>query len=135
MTDMTNKVEGMRNFETGATRNLCDDKLAYEGFNSPLVMKRFAEYMHLHRKQADGSMRSADNWQKGIPLPAYLDSAWRHFMDVFLHLKGYEVETTEDLETALCGLIFNINGILHETLKEELADGGPAIDVLMKGNP
>ncbi len=66
MTDMTNKVEGMRNFETGATRNLCDDKLAYEGFNSPLVMKRFAEYMHLHRKQADGGP-AIDVLMKGNP--------------------------------------------------------------------
>src|SRR5687768_4320669 len=39
------KESAMREFETGATRNLDNGKLDYEGFLSPLVMERFAEYM------------------------------------------------------------------------------------------
>ena len=41
----------MRKFETGATRNLDDGKFDFDGFLSPLTLKRFAEYMHKHRKQ------------------------------------------------------------------------------------
>jgi hypothetical protein len=39
---------------TGATRNLDEDKLDYEGFLSPYVLRRFAAYMHEHRKTPDG---------------------------------------------------------------------------------
>src|SRR5580698_7792736 len=65
-------VAEFRTFETGATRNLDASKYDYEGFLSPLVMERFGQYMHKHRVQADGSLRDSDNWQKGIPLQAYM---------------------------------------------------------------
>lgn len=108
----------MRVFDTGATRNPDDGKLKYEGFLSPIVLKRFAEYMHLHRKQADGKLRDPDNWQKGIPRDAYTDSLVRHVMDIWLHQRGYSYEATEDLETALCATMFNTMGYLHAVLKE-----------------
>lgn len=107
----------IRTFDTGATRNLNDDKLGYEGFLSPIVLKRFAEYMHLHRKQADGKLRAPDNWQKGIPKEAYMDSKTRHDMDLWLHHRGFPNEATEDLETALCAIMFNTMGYLFEVLK------------------
>lgn len=108
----TNKI---RSFDTGATRNVDTDKLDFEGFFSPLVLERRAEYMHKHRLQADGNLRDSDNWQKGIPLSAYMKSAWRHFFDWWKEHRG--IKTSEGLEDALCALLFNAEGYLHETLK------------------
>jgi hypothetical protein len=70
----------MREFKSGATRDDDADKYDYEGFLSPLVLERYAEYMHKHRKQADGKMRDSDNWQKGIPVVQYMKSKLRHIM-------------------------------------------------------
>jgi hypothetical protein len=106
----------MRQFETGATRNVDNDEPDYEGFLSPLVLQRFAEYMHKHRTQADGTVRDSDNWQKGMPLDSYMSSGWRHFMDWWLEHRGHE--SRETIEEALCALLFNAMGYLHETLKE-----------------
>lgn len=105
----------MRTFDSGATRNLDVSKLDYEGFLSPLVLKRFAEYMHANRVQADGSLRASDNWQKGIPPEAYMKSGFRHFMDWWMEHRA--IETPEGLERAICGLLFNAMGYLHEHLK------------------
>ena len=104
----------MRTFETGATRDTAQDKLCYEGFLSPLVLKRFAEYMHRHQRQSDGSRRSPDNWQKGIPKGIYMDSAWRHFMDWW---GGHRQVGKADIEEAICALLFNAMGYLHELLQ------------------
>ena len=72
-------MTAVRTFDTGATRDTDDGKLDYEGFISPLVLERFARYMHTHRLQPDGTLRDSDNWQKGIPRDQYIKSAWRHF--------------------------------------------------------
>lgn len=114
----------MREFETGATRNNADNKLDYEAFLSPSVLKRFAEYMHTHRKQADGTLRAGDNWQKGIPIDVYMKSMTRHFMDLWQLHRGEtvlnpdtgEVQTREEL---LCAILFNVQGMLHEELKNK----------------
>jgi hypothetical protein len=106
----------IRCFETGATRDTDYGKLDYEGFLSPLVLERFAQYMDSHRKMADGSLRDSDNWQKGIPQDAYMKSAWRHFMDVW---KAHRGVGETDIEEALCALLFNVQGYLHEHLKEQ----------------
>lgn len=105
----------MRTFETGATRDQDANKPDFEGFLSPLVLDRYAEYMHKHRKQVDGTLRDSDNWQKGIPLAAYMKSGWRHFRDWWKEHRGYR--TNEGLEEALCALIFNASGYLHEVLR------------------
>jgi hypothetical protein len=105
----------VRQFETGATRDTDTNKYDYEGFFHPLVMQRYAEYMHKHRVQKDGSLRDSDNWQKGMPLSVYMKSLYRHFMDVW---KGHR-ETYSDgkyLEDALCGVIFNTMGYLATLL-------------------
>lgn len=106
----------MRLFETGATRNLDIDKLDYEGFLSPLVIQRFAEYMHKHRQQLDGSLRASDNWQLGLPKEACMKSGYRHFMDWWLYHDGYKPK--EPVEEALCALIFNTQSYLLTLLKE-----------------
>jgi len=104
-----------RKFNSGATRDTDDSKLQYARFLSPIVVKRYAEYMHENRKLRDGSMRDPDNWKKGIPLDAYMDSLFRHVMDVWLQHNGYPGE--EGVDTALCAVIFNAQGYLFEWLK------------------
>lgn len=116
----------VRKFDTGATRDLDESKLDYEGFLSPLVLKRFAEYMHVNRHLRDGTLRDSDNWQKGIPQTAYMKSGFRHFMDWWAEHRG--IETPEGMELALCGLLFNAMGYLHEHMKAkgrtvELSEG------------
>jgi hypothetical protein len=102
----------MKEFETGAYRDANDDKLDYEGFLSPLVLERYAQYMHKNRRQSNGEWRASDNWQLGIPLESYMKSLWRHFMAVWKgHRKG---EYSED---DLCAIIFNASGMLHERLR------------------
>lgn len=116
---MTEKEALYRKFETGATRSSMEGKYEYAGFISPLVLKRFAQYMHKHRTQADGSIRESRNWQKGIPLASYEDSIIRHIIDLWLYQEGFPEEMTEDIETALCAIIFNASGMLFEILKEK----------------
>lgn len=104
----------MRQFKTGATRDTEEGKLDFDGFLSVDVLERFAVYMHKHRLQADGKLRDSDNWQKGIPIDAYMKSMWRHFFAVWKgHRKG-----TDNIED-LCALMFNVQGMLHEKLKEK----------------
>lgn len=106
----------IRTFDTGATRDQDQTKPDYEGYLSPLVIKRFGEYMTKHRVQADGTLRDSDNWQKGIPLDAYMKSGFRHFMDWWTAHRGGT--PAEPVEEALCALFFNVQGYLHETLKK-----------------
>jgi hypothetical protein len=104
----------VRTFATGATRDTDQHKLSYEGFLSPLVLRRYAEYMDKHRVQKDGTLRPPDNWQKGIPLDVYADSEWRHHMEFWTLHRGYG---DGDIEEAICAAIFNLSGYLHELLK------------------
>lgn len=107
----------MRTFESGAMRDDCDDKYDYEGFLSPLVTVRFGEYMTKHRKFPDGTLRNSDNWQKGIPQDVYIKSAWRHLVAWWSEHRGHR--TVDGIEEALCGLLFNTSGYLHEILKKK----------------
>ena len=107
----------MRTFDTGATRDGDLDKYDYEGFLCPLVVERFAKYMNKNRIQSDGNLRDGDNWQKGIPLKSYMKSVWRHLMLWWKIHRGYADKS--ELEDAICGVIFNAQGYLHEILKEK----------------
>jgi hypothetical protein len=116
--------KGVRQFGTGATRDLDANKLDFEGFLSPLVLERYAEHMHKARKMPDGSMRESDNWQLGIPVVAYMKSLFRHFFSVWKLHRGLPVSEVvrgetihKDLETELCAVLFNASGMLHEVLK------------------
>ena len=106
----------IREFETGATRDTDEGKLDFDGFLSPLVIQRYAEYMHENRKQSDGNLRDSDNWQKGIPAEAYMKSGWRHFFDWWKAHRG--IKMTIDIERILCALMFNVMGYLHVHLKK-----------------
>lgn len=108
----------MRKFETGATRDTDDNKYDYEAFLSPRVLESFAAYMHKNRFQADGTKRDGDNWQKGIPLDAYMKSLFRHFIDIWKAHRGLPAPAIEE---SLNALLFNAMGMLHETLKNRAA--------------
>ena len=108
----------VRTFETGATRDQDETKHDPEGFLSPLVIDRYNEYMHANRRQRDGNLRASDNWQKGIPLEAYMKSMWRHFLDVWMHHRGWGLKAKEPMEIALCGLLFNVMGMLDVILRQ-----------------
>jgi hypothetical protein len=113
----------MRVFGTGATRDSEDGKLDFEGFFSPLALEEFARYMNRHRRQKDGTLRDSDNWQKGIPLGAYMKSMWRHFFSVWKNHRG--IKDGEDMKTSLSALLFNVQGYLHEYLKQHDEQGEP----------
>ncbi len=115
-----------RTFATGATRDTSEDKYDPEGFLSPIALDAYCEYMHKNRHMADGSLRDSDNWQKGMPFKVFMKSLWRHAKDawtihrgyrVFRKEKGVRVEVT--MRDALCGLLFNTFGYLHEMLLDD----------------
>jgi hypothetical protein len=107
----------MREFDTGATRDTETGKYDYEGFLSPAVLEAFAAYMHKHRRQANGSLRDGDNWQKGIPEDVYMKSMWRHFFDVWKGHRG--LPTSASRIESLMALLFNVQGMAFELLKDE----------------
>jgi hypothetical protein len=108
----------IRKYATGANRDSDTGKLKYGGFTSALTEKRFAQYMHEHRLQKDGTLRAPDNWKHGIPLEDYYDSLVRHAQDFRLHHEGFADEAVEsNLESVLCAILFNAQGYLFELLK------------------
>lgn len=116
---------------SGATRTASSNKPDFEGFNSPLVDERYGQYMHAHRKLADGTLRESDNWQKGISLEDYAKSLKRHEHQLHMIHRGYEsldydTGKSIDIEDALCAIIFNAKGYLHELRKRSLARSGRA---------
>lgn len=118
----------VRTFESGATRDLDLDKYDYDGFLSPLALEAFAAYMHKHRRLPDGSLRSSDNWKQGIPLEAYAKSEWRHHMDFFkLH---HGLPAREGMVDTLCALWFNVQGYLHEYLKNGAGQPAHIVDTV-----
>lgn len=125
--DNTKIINEIRKFDTGATRNIDTNKHDFEGFISPSVEHRFAEYMQSHRKQKDGTIRDSDNWQAGIPIPVYQKSLVRHLLDLWLLWRGGtpidpDTGKPSNLQNLLCAIKFNVNGYLHEVLKKELED-------------
>ena len=110
----------MRQFSTGATRDDDTHKDDLEGFLNPLVLQAYARYMTKHRVQADGRLRPSDNWQKGMGKDVYMKSGFRHFHDWWLEHRGYD--SREGMESALCGLLFNVQGYLFEYLEDEKKD-------------
>ena len=112
----------VRQFETGATRSADAARYDPEGFLSPLVIERFCEYMNKHRQQPDGTIRDSDNWQKGMPLDTYMKGMWRHFLHLWTRHRGHVVrdeKAAADIEEDLCALLFNVQGYLHERLKNK----------------
>src|SRR3990167_2688002 len=111
----TERQSGIRTFGSGATRDTDEGKLDWEGFISPVAMRYFAEYMHRNRYQSDGTLRDADNWQKGMPRRQYMKSLIRHTWALWCNWRSEEgsqgLRKATDL---LCAIIFNAQGLLLE---------------------
>lgn len=116
----------MRIFSGGATRDTDEDKLSYVKGLSPIVLRRYLQYLDAHRLQADGNRRTFDNWKRGITQEVYLDSLGRHNMAVWLLCDGFAVDDNHGpviIEDALCGILFNASGMLHELLIKGIDNG------------
>jgi hypothetical protein len=113
-----------RMFQTGAYRDVDIEKFEYAGFLSPAVLKRYAAFMHKNRVQSDGQYRASDNWKRGIPRNVYLQSMFRHFMEVWNEFEGPDKNSSEYLEEELCAIMFNAMGMLFETLKQKTHTSG-----------
>ncbi len=114
----------IRTFATGATRDTEEGKLNYVKALSPIVLKRYVEYLGGHRTQSDGSLRDWNNWKQGIPQQTYFESLYRHFHAAWLLRDGFRAGDNHGpvtLEDSLCGILFNTMGYLHEHLKEKNA--------------
>ena len=112
----------IRRFPSGATRSADESRYDPEGFFSPRVLERFCLYMNKHRFQADGAVRASDNWQKGMPRETYMKGMWRHFLHAWSRHRGCvpaDSGAAENLEEDLCALLFNVQGYLHELLKDQ----------------
>ena len=107
----------IRRFESGATRDTDEGKLDFEAYLSPLVLLRYAQYMQKHQTRSDGTKRAGDDWQAGMPKAEYMKSMLRHVFDVWLHYRNHGDMAREDLETALCAVIFNVMGYLFNELE------------------
>lgn len=118
----TNK-HTMRRYPGGGIRDTSDGKPQYEGCLSPVVLRRFAEYMLAHTTQADGETRSADNWQRGMDRDDYMDSLVRHVIEAWLVHRG---NPGVDIEESLCAVLFNAQGYLFEKMVDEQRAARPA---------
>lgn len=124
---ITTSPGAVRQFDTGASRSADAGRYDPEGFLSPIAIERYCMYMAKHQKQPDGSMRSSDNWQKGLPIATYVKGMWRHFLHLWTRHRGHTVQDPmagTDTEEDLCALLFNVQGMLHETVKARLATEG-----------
>lgn len=114
-------TEPTKVFPTGATRGANDNKLSYKGFLSPIVLKRYAEYMHRARLRdiPEGqTIRQPDNWKKGIDKEHYADSLVRHTVEFWEALeRKWPEQGSEALRDTLCAIMFNAMGYLYEDLK------------------
>lgn len=108
----------MRTFKNSkATRDDDKDKLDYEAALSPIVLKRYVEYMKKHNSDT----RKEDNWQ-GLFGEHHCDvcmkSLMRHVMDLWLFHRGYKGR--DDIEEALCAILFNAMAYLYKIEKDKL---------------
>lgn len=71
--------------------------------------------MQFNGMMPDGSQRNVDDWKKGVPLDVYMKSAMRHFMELWLAHR--ECPVSEGRVWACLGLLFNVQGYLHEFMK------------------
>ena len=114
---------GVRKFDSGATRDTEAGKIDPEGYLSPEVLERFCRYMETHQHLADGSVRESDNWQKLFgPTPedhcaVCMKSLLRHALDLWLFHRG--AKGREDIESALAGIVFNVQAYWFGLIRKE----------------
>lgn len=120
--DIYDKAYEKREFSTGANRNPLVEKdgsrkLDVAKFFSPLVLLERAKFMDKNRELEDGTVRDGDNWKKGFPLEDTYDSFKRHELDLWLLMDGNDSHAREDIETAICACMFNLESMLLTILE------------------
>jgi hypothetical protein len=113
----------IRTFASGATRSSAEGKPEYAGYLSPQVILAFGAYMYKHQLQPDGQLRSSRNWQKGIDRESYMQSMFRHFVEVWNLYEATKDGTLTDVGVdtivdSLMALMFNVQGMAHELIKD-----------------
>ena len=101
----------LRSFDSGATRDTGGNKLVYDKFLSPDVIKQFAKFMNMNRLQSDGKLRAGDNWQKGIPMDVYEESEGRHHHETWEFFRQINLRDRDGMVEgigAMCGILFNV---------------------------
>lgn len=99
MDDFITKDSGeRRQFDTGAQRDISTDKGRYD-LISPIMIERLAKLL-----QRGAIKYTERNWEKGMPLSVYMDSAMRH---LFKFLEGHRDEDH------LIAAIWNLQALLH----------------------
>lgn len=109
-----------QSFGTGATRSTSEGKVDYEGHIDPDVLAVYGDYMNRHRMQRNGQLRGSDNWQSGIPIPAYMKSLVRHLFEMWRMYRGYPVPNQDadgrlfTFDEVACAILFNAMGLIRE---------------------
>lgn len=102
-----------RTFESGAIRDLEDNKFDFIETVSWTAFDRFAGYMTGKKKKY-----GAGNFKKGIDIESYERSLMRH-ISKYMRNK-YENGNDEKNEDHLSAIIFNVFGIIHEEEQSKL---------------
>jgi hypothetical protein len=98
-------------FSTGAVRDIPIGKGRFD-LLSPISLKRLAVHME------KGCIKYKDrNWEKGIPLHSFFDSAIRHMYTYVYH----KMMNTEPDEDHMAAAFWNLHGFLHT---EEMIKNG-----------
>lgn len=95
---ITKDSKKRRGFTTGAVRDVNEEKGRYE-LISPIMIERLAKLL-----QRGAVKYSSRNWEKGMPLSVYMDSALRH---AFKFQEGHRDEDH------LVAAIWNLQALLH----------------------
>lgn len=107
-------------FDTGATRDLSDDKVDYQ-YIDPRFLAAFVEYGKTCSLMPDGSHRTIDNWKKGMPVLGYFKSMLRHVMALWLvgenPIKDDDLAREGEFEAAM-GMLFNLQGFVTRRMEE-----------------
>jgi len=102
-----------RHFSTGSQRDIVKGKGRYD-LISPIMIERLAKLL-----QRGAEKYEDRNWEKGMPLSVYMDSAMRH---LFKFLEGHKDEDH------LIASIWNLQALLH--IEEMVKRGKLSVDLL-----
>ncbi len=104
-------------YGTGATRDVTTGKGRYD-LLSPIALRRLAVHM-----ENGATKYKARNWELGVPLGRFFDSAMRHLFTWLEQKLGGGVldEEEQEREDHLAAAFWNIHGLLHT--EEKVAAG------------
>jgi|WetSurSiteA1Bulk_404760.scaffolds.fasta_scaffold01891_7 hypothetical protein len=114
---LRSQLEGVRTFESGATRHDDPNRVDWLRMMSLPVLFEYARYMRAHREQPDGSRRDFDNWKLGIPQDQVVESLFRHVLDLAALHSGMVPMRDCGKREACCAIMFNVMAYLHNLIE------------------